>query len=195
MSAGKPAKLVGGRRIVNTVFDVLLARIAEGRSLADAVRAPRMHTQGDREVVVERAWPAAETVHFLGLSLSFGVLLAVNLRILGVMKQVAFADVHRLLPWGMLGFGANLITGMLFYIGQPKQYTDSAPFYWKVVFLMIAGANFLYLTVFTKAWANTDGDVRWDSSPTDKAMAVVSMFAWLTVLYGGRMLPFIGHSF
>jgi uncharacterized membrane protein len=139
-------------------------------------------------------WPACETVHFLGLSLSFGVLLAVNLRILGVMKRVPFADVHRLLPWGMLGFGANLITGMLFYIGQPKQYIDSAPFYWKVVFLMIAGANFLYLTVFTKAWA-TDGGVRFDSSFTDKAMAVLSMFAWLAVLYGGRMLPFIGHSF
>ena len=68
-------------------------------------------------------WPASETVHFLGLSLSFGVLLAINLRILGVMKQVPFADVHRLLPWGMLGFGANLITGMLFFVGQPGQYS------------------------------------------------------------------------
>ena len=29
----------------------------------------------------------------------------------------------------------------------------------------------------------------------DKAMAVTSLFAWLVVLYGGRMLPFIGHSF
>ena len=42
------------------------------------------------------AWPAAETVHFLGLCLTFGVLLAVNLRILGVMRRVPFADVHRL---------------------------------------------------------------------------------------------------
>jgi hypothetical protein len=143
------------------------------------------------------AWPAAETVHFLGLSLSFGVLLAVNLRILGVMRQVPFADVHRLLPWGMLGFGANLITGMLFFVGQPKQYIDSAPFYWKVVFLMIAGANFLYLTVFKKAWAN-GGDVidnGFDASLADKAMAVLSLFSWLAVLYGGRMLPFIGHAF
>jgi len=137
------------------------------------------------------AWPAAETVHFLGLSLTFGVLLAVNLRILGVMRQVPFADVHRLLPWGMLGFGANLITGMLFFIGQPKQYLDSAPFYWKVVFLMIAGANFLYLTVFKKG-AAVD---RWDSNMADKAMAVSSLLAWLIVLYAGRMLPFIGHAF
>ena len=109
------------------------------------------------------AWPAAETVHFLGLSLSFGVLLAVNLRILGVMRQVPFADVHRLLPWGMLGFGANLITGMMFFVGQPGQYVGNVPFYWKVVFLMIAGANFLYLTVFRNVWA-ADGSSR--ASPT-----------------------------
>jgi hypothetical protein len=149
------------------------------------------------------AWPAAETVHFLGLSLSFGVLLAVNLRILGVMKRVAFADLHRLLPWGMLGFGANFVTGMLFFIGQSKQYIDSAPFYWKVVFLMIAGANFLYLTVFKKAWANRGdvgaggpgGNIGFDSSLADKAMAVSSIVAWLAVLYAGRMLPFIGHAF
>ncbi len=137
------------------------------------------------------AWPAAETVHFLGLSLSFGVLLAVNLRLLGVMRQVPFADVHRLLPWAMLGFGANLITGMLFFVGQPGQYVDNAPFHWKVVFLLIAGANFLYLTVFKKAW-DTDGQ---DSRLADKAMAVSSLAAWLIVLYAGRMLPFLGNAF
>jgi hypothetical protein len=115
----------------------------------------------------------------------------VNLRILGVMRQVAFADVHRWLPWGMLGFGVNLITGMLFVIGQPGQYSDSPPFHWKVVFLMIAGANFLYLTVFKKGWTLDERDF----SPADKAMAVVSLVSWLGVLYAGRMLPFLGDAF
>jgi len=137
------------------------------------------------------AWPLAETVHFLGLSLSFGVLLAVNLRILGVMRQVPFAELHAWLPWGMLGFGANLITGMVFFVGQPGQYVESAPFHWKIVFLMLAGANFLYLTVFKKAWA-TDG---LEAPFADKAMAVGSMLSWLAVLYAGRMLPFIGDAF
>ncbi len=138
-------------------------------------------------------WPAAEAVHFLGLSLSFGVLLAVNLRILGVGKRLPFTDVHRLLPWGMLGFGANLITGMFFFIGQPGQYIESDPFIWKIGFLMIAGANFLYLTVFGKAWrAGTDGFV---ANVGDKAMALLSLTAWLGVLYAGRMLPFLGKAF
>ena len=122
------------------------------------------------------AWPAAEAVHFLGLCLSFGVLLAVNLRILGVTRQTPFAEVHRLLPWGMLGFGANLITGMFFFVGQPGQYIASTPFYWKTIFLMIAGANFLYLTVFGKAWRHTeDGDAGFEASLADKAMAVSSI--------------------
>jgi hypothetical protein len=137
------------------------------------------------------AWPAAETVHFLGLSLSIGVLLAVNLRILGVMRQVPFADVHRLLPWGMLGFSANLITGMLFFVGQPGQYIRNAPFHWKIVFLVIAGANFLYLTVFRRGWA----DSGYDPNVAEKAMAVASIFSWLVVLYAGRMLPYLGNAF
>jgi hypothetical protein len=141
------------------------------------------------------AWPAAEAVHFLGLSLSFGVLLAVNLRMLGAIRQIPFADVHRLLPWGMLGFGANLITGMFFLVGQPAQYTGSAPFFWKIVCLVIAGANFLYLTVFVRAWKGADGDGRFDASVADKAMAIVSLGAWFAVLYAGRMLPFLGRAF
>ena len=141
-------------------------------------------------------WPAAEAVHFLGLCLSIGILLAVNLRILGVMRNVPFDEMHRLLPWGMLGFGANLITGMLFFVGQPNQYLVSEPFYWKVIFLMIAGANFLYLTVFD-AWGRegTADHGTFVAGLADRAMALSSIAAWLGVLYAGRMLPFLGKAF
>jgi hypothetical protein len=170
---------------------------------AGAAARPQSDTQHFMSTAIARvavyslwAWPAAETLHFLGLSLSFGVLIAVNLRILGVIKHIPFADVHRLLPWGMLGFVANLVTGMFFFVGQSAQYTSSSLFYWKIVFLMICGANFLYLTVFGKAWRRVEGgEARFDASLADKAMAVLSLAAWLAVLYAGRMLPFLGKSF
>jgi hypothetical protein len=185
-----------------------LAVMARAANLGGEIRHPEIVAEGTPTPAIDKdqflaaristymvystwAWPAAETVHFLGLSLSLGVLLAVNLRILGVMRRVAFADVHRLLPWAMLGFGANLITGMLFVIGQPGQYAQSTPFHWKVVFLAIAGANFLYLTVFQKGWAAGGLDARL----ADKAMAISSIAAWLVVLYAGRMLPFLGNAF
>lgn len=143
--------------------------------------------------VIRSTWgaPAGETVHFLGMSLSIGVLLAVNLRILGLMRQVRFTHLHRLLPWGMLGFGANLVTGMMFLIGTPSQYVTNVPFYWKVGLLMVAGANYLYLTVARSIWT---GDEHGFTS-IDRAMAVGSIVAWLGILYAGRMLPFLGNSF
>lgn len=181
-------------RAANLGGEIRHPEILAGGAAAQAGDPQRFMTYAINQVAVYSrwVWPAAEAVHFFGLSLSLGVLIAVNLRILGVMKQVPFAAVHRLLPWGMLGFGVNLITGMFFFVGQPGQYVESDPFYWKVIFLMIAGANFLYLTVFGKAWR---GDTAFDASVADKAMAFTSLFAWLGVLYAGRMLPFLGKAF
>jgi gamma-glutamyltranspeptidase / glutathione hydrolase len=58
---GKPLLAVGatgGRRIVNTVFDVLAYRLGEGKPLAEAVKAPRVHTEGDLDLILEKDWPA-----------------------------------------------------------------------------------------------------------------------------------------
>jgi hypothetical protein len=184
-------------RAANLGGDIRHPEIVAAGAATPAGAPDRFVTSAITQVAVYShwAWPAAETVHFLGLSLSLGVLLAINLRILGVLPNIPFADVHRLLPWGMLGFGANLITGMFFFVGQPAQYTSSVPFYWKILFLVIAGANFLYLTVFGKAWRDGAGKAGFEPHIGDKAMAVLSLTAWLGVLYAGRMLPFLGRSF
>jgi hypothetical protein len=112
--------------------------------------------------------------------------------LLGALKGVPFSALHRLLPWAMLAFGVNLITGMLFFIAASGQYVANEPFYWKIVFLMLAGANLLYLTVFDNAWALKRGD---DAAWTDKAIAVTAMGLWVGVIYCGRMLPFLGNAF
>ena len=122
------------------------------------------------------AWPAGETVHFLGLSLSIGVLLAINLRILGVMRQVPFARHCTGCCRGACSASAPISSPACCSSSDSQGSTsDNAPFYWKVVFLMIAGANFLYLTVFRKAWVGDEGGF----DLADKAMAVSSIVAWL----------------
>jgi gamma-glutamyltranspeptidase/glutathione hydrolase len=60
---GQPALALGGRggrRIPNTVLDVLLARLGEGKTLAEAVKASRMNTQGGLDVTLEKGWPEVE---------------------------------------------------------------------------------------------------------------------------------------
>ena len=137
-------------------------------------------------------WPLCEILHFVGLCLLLGVVLVVNLRLLGLMKSISFAAVHSLLPWGVLGFGLNLFTGMLFFIGTPEQYVANVAFYWKMTFVLLAGMNALYLTMFKQVWDVAPGD---DAPMTGKVIAASAIFLWAGVLYFGRMLPYIGNSF
>jgi hypothetical protein len=137
-------------------------------------------------------WPACETIHFIGLGLSFGIVLLLNLRMLGMMKSVPFGDLHRMLPWGLLGFLLNFVTGMLFFIGTPEQYTNNLAFAWKLLFLVLVGTNLLYFTSFDEAW-NVGAGV--DAPLTAKAMAASTIFLWVGVLYFGRMLPYLGGAF
>jgi hypothetical protein len=137
-------------------------------------------------------WPTSETLHFLGMSLMFGVLLIVNLRLLGMLKKMPFAAVHRLLPFGILGFAINFVTGMLFFIAAPEQYTENVSFHWKMILLELAGVNFLFLTVFDGAWSLAPGD---EPSLADKIIAASALCLSVGVMYFGRMLPFIGNAF
>jgi hypothetical protein len=137
-------------------------------------------------------WPTCETLHFVGLSLLCGVVFLVDLRVLGVMKGVSFASLHRLLPWAALGFGVNVCTGMLFFVGIPGQYIHNVSFYWKIGLVMLAGANALYFTLFDEPWSLGPGE---DAPLTAKIVAVSAMVLWIGVMYCGSMLPFLGNSF
>jgi hypothetical protein len=137
------------------------------------------------------AWVASETLHFVGLSLLVGVMLLVNLRMFGIVRQIPFTVLDRLLPWAMLGFAMNVLTGMLFVAASYGQYVASAAFYWKLLFVLLAGANTLYFT-FDRTWLQGEGH----AAPTlSKVAAALAMFLWVGVLYWGSMLPFIGTAF
>lgn len=138
------------------------------------------------------AWPAAEVLHFIGQCLLLGVVVVVNLRMLGVMKHGSFAALHRLFPWGILGFGINLITGIVFFITVPEQYTQNVALHWKIGLVLLAAVSVLYFTVFDEVWALRPGG---DAPLTAKVIAVSTIFLWLGVIYFGRMMPFIGSSF
>lgn len=143
-------------------------------------------------------WPACETLHFVGLCLLFGIATVVDLRILGMMRGIPFEALHRLLPWGILGFGINLITGMLFFVADPAQYlkgdffSKTGAFQWKMALIVLAGINVLYFTIFDEVWVLRAGE---DAPLTAKTVAVSALLLVVGVLFCGRMLPFLGSTF
>ena len=137
-------------------------------------------------------WPTSETLHFVGLSMLFGVVLTLDLRMLGVGKKtLSFEALYQLLPLGMLGFTLNLITGMMFFVAMPKQYVGFL-FFLKMMLVVFGALNVLYFMVCKAPWTVGDGD---DAPALTKLIAASAIVIWIAVLFCGHMLPWLGNSF
>jgi hypothetical protein len=141
-------------------------------------------------------WPLFETLHFIGLALLIGVVGTLDLRILGVGKGLPIGPLQQFaLPWGMVGFVINLVTGIGFYAGSPDQYTGNVAFWAKMLFIALAGVNLMlfYSTGLSSKVERLESDQ--DAPTAAKVVAATSLFLWLGVIFWGRMLPFIGDAF
>jgi len=135
------------------------------------------------------AWPIAECLHFSGLVLLVATVGLFDLRVLGVGKGIAPLAVHRLVPYGALGFAISLLTGISFVSGTPDQYFYNPSAHLKVIFLGIAGVNLLYFYVRPFRALRSLGPS--DTAPLEaRICAFVSLFAMAGIMLFGRMLTF-----
>jgi hypothetical protein len=139
-------------------------------------------------------WPLCESLHFIGLALVIGIVGLFDLRLMGFMKRIPVGAIRDLMPLAILGFAINLTSGALFFIGTPEQYVHNVAWWAKVSFLIVAGLNALVfeLTMGAAIARLPDGV---ETPAGAKVIGAVSLISWLSVLYWGRMLPFIGNAF
>jgi uncharacterized membrane protein len=139
-------------------------------------------------------WPALETLHFLGLILIVTAIGGLNLRLLGFVKDVPVAPLHRLLPWGIAGLVINIITGILFFVGMPFFYAWNPLFHLKMAAIVLAGGTLVlfYCTSAFRSWAKLEPGE--DPPALAKLVAASSLFLWLAIIVLGRYLPLTQES-
>lgn len=162
--------------IMHTLQVWLVKTIADHSPVADLMRTAW-------------AWPIAESAHFIGLCLLVGAIGTFDLRLLGVAKRVPIAAMHRLVPFGILGFAINIATGSLFLMTDPDQYIYNPSFHLKLLFLTIAGLNAgtFYLTSYRRVFGPT---AALDAPAHAKVIAAISLGSWIVVIVCGRLLTF-----
>lgn len=136
-------------------------------------------------------WPVMEFIHFVGLTLLLGGLLIVDLRMLGFLKAFNAFATHQLLAAVLFGFSLNLITGVLFFIGDPMRYSVNIGFKVKMLLICAAGANAAIYHWRTQATASANSAVT-SSIAGEKITAALSLGLWMGVLLLGRLIPYVG---
>lgn len=136
-------------------------------------------------------WPIMETLHFIGMSLLIGSIIVMDLRLLGVQRVIPSLTVHSLLPMAFIGFGINLLTGIVFLFGDPYRYAVNISFQIKMVLVLLAGLNALLYSIKV-APALAANPPQANTPPIAKAVGATSLVLWIAVICFGRLIPYLG---
>jgi uncharacterized membrane protein len=133
-------------------------------------------------------WTFMMALHFLGLIMIVGTVGLLDIRIMGFLKQLPVAPVHRLLPWGLAGLGINILTGLMAFAGRPDNYIFSIAIWLKMLALMLLGLNAVAFYM-TNIFGDVEGLRAGEDAPISaKLIAASSLFLWFAVITLGRYI-------
>ena len=132
-------------------------------------------------------WPIAEIVHFTGLCLLIGTVGMFDLRMIGLVRGLSLAALHKLVPYGVLGFVLSAASGFAFVVTSPDQYLYNPAWQVKMGLLALAGLNMAVFYLTTSRRLKALGP---DDAPPFAArlFAGASLTLWLGVIAAGRVI-------
>jgi len=135
-------------------------------------------------------FPLIEGSHILALSFSVGMVMLLDLRLLGITfrSQPVSLIVNQLMPWTLAGFGVMVFTGLLLFSAQAVKAWGNSFFRVKMILLVLSGVNALYYQV--KYYPKM---AEWDRTQTPlgvRVIAVLSLILWIGVIACGRTMAY-----
>jgi hypothetical protein len=141
-------------------------------------------------------YPALLTFHVITMCIFAGLILMMDLRLLGVgNRRTPFSEIQRsLFPAQMTMAALAMISGLALAYGQPTRFYDNIFFWLKMLMILLTGANaaiFHYTTY--------ESIREWDSARVPpmgaKFAALVSIVLWVAVIASGRLIAYNWFSF
>ncbi len=140
---------------------------------------------------IEGYVPAVQSLHILSIALLMAAAAMLNLRLLGWMNPSLTVSnlaqrFRKPLWWGVTGL---VITGLALLLAEPERALISRVFQLKMLMLVVAVALSLRLhkSMLTAGFA-------WDAPravpPTAKALALISLALWCSIIFAGRWIAY-----
>ena len=132
-------------------------------------------------------FPLIESSHVIGLTMVFGMIAIIDLRLLGVAstRRPFMRVASDVMKWIWAAFALTAVTGMLMFITNAGVYYHNFNFRSKMALLALAGINML---VFELTAGRTVH--RWDKDAAaplaGRATAALSLVLWIGVIFMGR---------
>ncbi len=125
--------------------------------------------------------------HTFGLALLVGANAVIDLRLLGVEREIPLGPLQRLFGIMWLGFVINAASGVLLLIAYPTKALTNPVFYLKLALIGSA------VWIMTKLKKEVFDDSRLNDATMaaqGKTLAKWSLFLWIGVITAGRLLAY-----
>jgi hypothetical protein len=140
-------------------------------------------------------FPLIESVHVLGLTMVFGTIVIVDLRLLGLAstRRPFSAVASDVLKWTWRAFAVTATTGLLMFTTNAGTYYYNAYFRAKMALLVLSAINTLAFELTVKRSVRS-----WDRNAAAPAagrtVAALSLVLWIGVIFLGRWVGFSSAS-
>jgi len=134
-------------------------------------------------------YPVFLTFHSLGLGLLVGLLVVIDLRILGLARPLPLVEMRRLMPWVWVGFVANAVSGVVLFMADATKDYYSNSFRWKMLSIAVGIGIAVYLD--RKVLKAEVGE----TSGLAKGLATVSLVSWTGAIVAGRLIAYLSSPF
>jgi hypothetical protein len=136
-------------------------------------------------------FPAVESTHVIAITLVVGLVMIVDLRVLGLasrMERVTELS-GAVLPWAWVAFAVAVISGFLMFAAKPHSYFGNLSFQIKMLLMAAAFLNMLmfHLIPYRSVHSWDDGV---PSPPLAKLACGVSLTLWVSIVLMGRWIGF-----
>jgi hypothetical protein len=137
------------------------------------------------------AFSVIESVHVLSITLLFGTIAILDLRMLGlILRTISVRCVARnVLPLTWSGFAVSVVSGFLLFWAEAEKMYANPSFRTKLMLLMLAGINALvfHKTIYRSA---SEWERQHMSPWRARATAIASLMLWSGVVIAGRAIAY-----
>ena len=124
--------------------------------------------------------------HAIGMGLLVGSSAVIDLRILGVARELPLAMLRRLYPVIWAGFWIQIVSGTLLLIGYPTKQLTTPAFYVKMV--LIAAAMVVMVRLGKRLPASLAEAPAFEHA---RPLAIWSAVLWFGAIAAGRLIAYI----
>ena len=141
------------------------------------------------------AFPVLLTIHLISLAMFAGLVLMMDLRLLGVgYRGTPCSEVQaRLFPWQVVGMVVTALAGLLLFYAQPMRYFGKVLYWIKIALMVLAFVNALvfHFTTYRSV-------AKWDTAGPPlgaKVAGGLSLALWAGVVAFGRLTAYDWWTF